>query len=325
MAEIWGAVALAGAAVVGAGVSASSARSAARAGQRGADAATGESARQYDQTRRDFAPYRQVGVGALNQLAGLFGIPAGGSAAGYYDDSQLFNDAGGVPTVDSERYANDPAYRYAWDRTLEQEKADRPGWRGQETYWARATGEDWSRLNERMARNLGDYRQRNPQQPAQGQGQGGNLNGFFTSPGYQFRRDEGTRGIESSFAAGGGARSGNALAALAEFNSGLASQEFGNYFNQLSSLAGTGQTATNQTAAYGAQHAGNAGRNALYAGESRASGIIGQSNAVSQGINGLAGAYGYYRRPGMGSLPNDGGMTNSGDGIYNYNGYYYNL
>lgn len=271
------------------------ANAAGRAGARGANNATAESARQYDQTRRDFEDWRTVGRGALAQQAALFGIPVGNGASGNYDDGQLFNDSGGVPTVDSERYANDPAYRYAWDRTLEQEKADRPGWRGQETYWARATGEDWSRLNERMARNLGDYRQRNPQQQ-QPQGQGGNLNGFFTSPGYQFRRDEGTRGIESSFAAGGGARSGNALAALAEFNSGLASQEFGQYFNQLSALSGAGQTATNQTAAYGADHAANAGRNALYAGESRASGIVGQANAIGQGINALGGIAGYYSR-----------------------------
>jgi hypothetical protein len=217
--------------------------------------------------------------------------------------------------VDSERYANDPAYRYAWDQTLQTEKATRPGWNGQETYWAKATNADWTRLNETMARNLGDYRQQNPQ-PQQGQqsqqATPGDFSNFIKSPDYEFRRSEGMRGTERSAAARGGAFGGNALRALSEFNSNLASSEYGNYFNRLSSLAGIGQSATNQTAAYGADHAANAGRNALYAGDARASGIINQSNAIGQGLNGLAGAYGYYsanRRPqsyggtGAGSYP----------------------
>jgi hypothetical protein len=120
------------------------------------------------------------------------------------------------------------------------------------------------------------------------------MSAFFQSPGYQFRRDEGTRGLERTAAAKGGAFSGNALRALAEFNSGLASQEFGNYVNQLGIIAGIGQSSTNQTAAYGAESAATAGRNALYAGDARASGIIGQGNAIGQGVSDLAGLYGYW-------------------------------
>jgi hypothetical protein len=297
----WGLVAVAAGTVIAGGVSANASRRAGNAAARGADAATGESARQYDETRRDLAPYRNIGVGALNLLGQPYGLSTGGQngsgSGGNWDDRNLFGDAGGVPMVDSERYANDPAYRYAWDKTLETEKATRPGWRGQETYWARATNADWTRLNETMARNLGDYRQQNPQ-PQQGQqgqpGAPGDFSNFIKSPDYEFRRSEGARGTERSAAARGGAFSGNALRALTEFNSNLASTEYGNYFNRLSSLAGIGQSATNTTAAYGAQHAANAGRNALAAGDARASGIIGQGNAIGQGVSDLAGAYGYY-------------------------------
>jgi hypothetical protein len=320
----WGLVAVAGAAVVTSAVGANSARSAARAQGRGADAATNESARQYDQTRRDLAPYRNIGAGALNLLGQPYGLSTGGPSGGggNWDDSNLFGDAGGVPMVDSDRYANDPAYRYAWDRTLETEKANRPGWRGQETYWARATNEDWSRLNETMARNLGDYRAQHPQQQAQpGQpGATGDFSNFIKSPDYQFRRDEGMRGTERSAASRGGAFSGNALRALAEFNSNLASTEYGNYFNRLSSLAGIGQSATNTTAAYGAQHAQNAGRNALAAGDARASGIIGQGNAIGQGVSDLAGAYGYYSANRNRVAPGYGG-TGYGSGPYSTPGY----
>src|SRR6188768_3809462 len=60
---------------------------------------------------------------------------------------------------------------------------------------------------------------------------------FQASPGYNFVRNEGQRDIGNSFAARGGAQSGNALKALAEFNSGLASGEFGNWFNRRMNLA----------------------------------------------------------------------------------------
>ena len=293
----WGFVAVAAGSVVSAGIGANSARRAGDAASRGADAATAESGRQYDQTRRDFAPYRNIGVGALNLLGQPYGLSTGTNGInGYYgDDGDLIHDSGGVPMVNAERYANDPAYRHAWDKTLEWEKANRPGWKGQETYWARATNEDWSRLNESLSRNLADYRTQNPQQQGT-QGAPGDFSNFFASPDYNFRRTEGMRGLERSAAASGGAFSGNALRALSEFNSNLAAGEYGNYFNRLASIAGIGQTATNQTAAYGAEHAANAGRNSLYAADARVSGIIGQGNAIGQGISDIAGAYGYYSR-----------------------------
>lgn len=60
--------AIIGGAIFGAGASAYSANKAAKAQQAGYDAATAEQARQYDQTREDFAPWREAGVGALNKL-----------------------------------------------------------------------------------------------------------------------------------------------------------------------------------------------------------------------------------------------------------------
>lgn len=313
----WGYVAVAGATLVSGALGAKGAKDAGRAAGRGADAATAESARQYDQTRQDLAPYRVTGTGALNQIARLFGLPTAapaGSAATDY--SQYRVRAGAVPTANAELYANDPAYRYAWDRALQTEQ-ERKGWKGHDTYWLPATGQDATRINDLMTGYLEEYRNANP---ASGGGvtAGGSpdMSAFFTSPGYQFRRDEGMRGINNSFAARGGALSGNALRALTDFNSNIASSEFGNYFNQLASVAGIGQTATNQTAAYGADHAANAGRNALYAGDSRASGIQGQANAWGDTINGLAGLYGYWNaNRGSRVTPGYGG-TGAGGGSY---------
>jgi len=68
--------AILGSAVIGAGASAISGRSASRAQRDAANQATAlqqaqdaEARRQYDQNRADFAPYREVGVTSLNQLA----------------------------------------------------------------------------------------------------------------------------------------------------------------------------------------------------------------------------------------------------------------
>lgn len=119
---------------------------------------------------------------------------------------------------------------------------------------------------------------------------------FFKSPDYQFRKDQGMQGIQNSFAASGGAKSGNALKALAEFNSNLAAGEFGNYFNRQAAIAGIGQAATNTSANAGintGQIVGNALQNSA---DARASGVAGQYNAIGQGLSGLGQSLGYYQQ-----------------------------
>jgi hypothetical protein len=169
-----------------------------------------------------------------------------------------------------------------------------------------------------VGRLLADQQQQSRTSQQTGAPQGGtgqpDMSGFFASPDYNFRRTEGQRGIEGSFAARGMGQSGNALRALTEFNGNLASGEFGNYFNRLAGIAGVGQTATNQTAAYGADAASQAGRNALIAGNARASGIQGQADAWGQTAQGLSSLYGYYnanRGVGRGSY----GGTGYGGGL----------
>lgn len=135
--------------------------------------------------------------------------------------------------------------------------------------------------------------------PTQGAGAtpaGPDMSQFTASPGYQFRRDEGTRDITNSFGSTGGAFSGNALKALAEFNSGIASSEFGNYVSQLNTIAGNGQQATSENNQLGANAANTQGRNALYAGDARASGIENQANIVGGGLNQLGSIAGYYSK-----------------------------
>jgi hypothetical protein len=129
-------------------------------------------------------------------------------------------------------------------------------------------------------------------------------NAFQADPGYQFQRNEGMRGIERSFAARGGAASGNALKALAEFNSGLAAQSYGNWWNRQAGLAGVGQSSAQNLGALGSQYAGRIGNNLQNAGDARASGIVNQAANRQQTIqNGMQNAnqwFGYGMSGGWG-------------------------
>jgi hypothetical protein len=145
---------------------------------------------------------------------------------------------------------------------------------------------------------------------------------FQVDPGYAFRQQQGEQGMERSAAARGGLLSGGAIKDAQRFNQGLASAEFGDAYNRfqtnranrinpLQSLMGSGQSATgvltNASQGY-ANNAANASQNyvagannasqnyanrsgelAMGAGNARASGYVGQANAIGnalgQGIN----------------------------------------
>lgn len=137
---------------------------------------------------------------------------------------------------------------------------------------------------------------------------GGEFNRNFTladfnqDPGYQFRMDQGQKALEASAAARGGALSGGALKAISQYGQDYASGEYSNAynrfnndqttrFNRLSAVAGTGQTAVNTIGQLGTQTASDIAQNTLAAGNARAAGYIGQSNAVNSGISSLGNFY----------------------------------
>lgn len=145
------------------------------------------------------------------------------------------------------------------------------------------------------------------------------FSGFYDSPDYQFARDEGLRGIERSAAARGGLGSGNTLAALTRYSSGLATQNFNNYANRLGGVAGTGQASAENLSGQRMQLGQQAGQNMMAAGNARASGIQNAANIWMGAGNQLAGIAGYfagnkkqpqpYGGPGYGSgqIPPTGG------------------
>ncbi len=104
---------------------------------------------------------------------------------------------------------------------------------------------------------------------------------FVNDPSYQFRKQQGMDGIESSAAASGGLLSGAALKSLNGYNSSLASQEYGNAFNRLSGMAGTGQTTATNLGSFGANNALNQGNAAIGGANAQANGLT--AGAAAQG------------------------------------------
>jgi len=132
---------------------------------------------------------------------------------------------------------------------------------------------------------------------------------FNKDPGYQFRMDEGARGVDASAAARGGVLSGGALKALERYRQGFASDEYGKAYdrfnndltgryNRLAGLAGTGQQATNSGIQAGQDmtRANGQARNGIAdaygsAGNATASMYAGVGNTIAQTANNLGTAF----------------------------------
>ena len=120
---------------------------------------------------------------------------------------------------------------------------------------------------------------------------------FQESPGTQFLREQGLRGREAGFAAGGGLGGGQRLRELTRFSQGLALQDFGNQFSRLGEVSRIGLGAAQSAGGLGVQQAGiQAGQTAQQAGllgqaaAARSAGELGAQQASAQGIEQIVGA-----------------------------------
>jgi hypothetical protein len=118
---------------------------------------------------------------------------------------------------------------------------------------------------------------------------------FQADPGYQFRMSEGMKALERGAAARGGLLSGSTLRATQRFGQDLASQEYQNAFNRygiererrlgpLQSLAGVGQTTSQQLSSQAGQMGANVGNMMTSGAAARASGYVGQANALTSAL-----------------------------------------
>lgn len=115
------------------------------------------------------------------------------------------------------------------------------------------------------------------------------LNAFTQSPDYQFALQQGTQAMQRSAAAGGTLLSGGQLKAGQEFGQGLASQQYGNYYNRLLSLSQLGQSAATGISNAAINAGGQIGNSIQAGGQATASGIVGSANAISGGLTSATG------------------------------------
>ena len=297
----WGMVAVAGATVVGGALSSSAAGSAASAQAKSADRAADLQYEQYLKSVELQEPFRQAGMLGQNRLMTLLGL--GGTAQ--YDDtaynkalqdynarlsaidpSQFTTGGGGYVTAagDSGVDYYDPS-----GGTFNQKAYDaaRAGIVAPDREQFRMAGGD---VNDPM---FGKYAtaEYTPEMFAKGK-----------DPGYQFRLDEGMKGLERSAAARGGLLSGGTLRGIQRYGQDAASQEFTNAFNRyqaeragtlnpFQSMAGQGQSSANTLTNLGSNYANQAGEAYMGAGNARASGYVGQANAIGGGIGNISNQY----------------------------------
>jgi len=83
----------------------------------------------------------------------------------------------------------------------------------------------------------------------------GDFSSFKASPDYQFTFDQGVQASDRSAAARGSLYSGGHSADLMALGQGLASQQYGNYYDRLSGLAGMGEGAASNLGSVGTGNA----------------------------------------------------------------------
>ena len=291
---------VAAATVVGSLISADAASSAARTQAKSADRAADLQNEQYLKGVELQEPFRQAGLLGQNRLMTLLGL--GGTAQ--YDDT-AYNKA--LAKYNTDLAALDPSkfttgggyvtgagdsggdYYDPSGGTFNQKAYDaaRAGIVAPDREQFRMTG---GNVNDPM---FGKYAtaEYTPEMFAKGK-----------DPGYQFRLDEGMKGLERSAAARGGLLSGATLKGITRYGQDAASQEFTNAFNRyqaeragtlnpFQSMAGQGQSTANTLTNMGMNYANQAGEAYMGAGNARASGYVGQANAIGGGIGNISNQY----------------------------------
>lgn len=227
----------------------------------------------YSQNRADQSPWRTTGGAALGQLSGLMGL---NSQSTFNQDAYLKAH----PEAQARMFNTGMS---AYEDAMQQYGgADSPDLKG---FFSQ--GQDFGA----MSRDFG-------------------MQDYQEDPGYQFRLEQGAKALERAGAAKGGQLSGAQLKGLTDYNSGMASQEYGNAYNrfmqnrttkfgQLSNLAGLGQSSVGQTGALGANTASQMGNNLTGAANmSGAAGIAG-ANAWTGALNSMGNTWMQYQNQGQ--------------------------
>lgn len=120
-------------------------------------------------------------------------------------------------------------------------------------------------------------------------GQAPDYSAFYQSPDYQFALQQGQQALDRSAAARGSLFSGGQNADTLKFGQGLASQQFGNFYNRLAGLAGIGQSSAQNLGAAGMGMANSIGNLNMQNAQNQMGSVYDKANAWSNFGNQLAG------------------------------------
>jgi len=227
---------------------------------------------QYYQTRQDLMPWLRYGTGALQEMGRQLGVAPS-------------NDPGllGAGTIDPNTFprsgqANEGMIRQAFQQFHGREPSD------EELRYYQDRDRADQLFNDVVAKGYQPGVE--PPKPSlvasdgSQTGTGDRYGAFQETPGYQFRFDEAMRATDIMGRARGRRYSGGTIREAERYASGLAEQEYGNYFARLQGMSGTGVTSGQNIGAFGAGAVANAGTARLGAAASRASGIANQTSAL---------------------------------------------
>ena len=285
------AAAVVGGAIITGVLGSRAAGKAARASQAGAEAGIAEQRRQFDITQEQITPFREAGAAALEQqriLLGLgSGLPADPNQARREELQGLISQAQQQP---AQQQQQQPAQGSQFQPSFARSN-DISDFETGQRFLARnaeragpGPGADNSRLSglqselDALPAQVQALSNQEQQQQAFDQ--------FNLSPGQKFLRDRAQKNLVRNAAAIGGLGGGNVRTSLVEQGVGFAQQDFQNRFARLGQIAGQGQAAAVNIGQFGAQTAGNVANLQQSGAQSRASGILGQNQALQQGIGG---------------------------------------
>ena len=277
---------------------ASSSKKAARAQQQAAaqDLAFQRETRDLIFDRMD--PFYQPGITAQNALSFELGLGSRPMIGGTPQAIETFTETMGGGQPITPRPINNGG-RNASDRVREWEAQNAGRVAPQSVTRYRVGGNTFNSMDEAQA-----WARANPQ--------GGTAyQGFQATPGYQFQMDQGTAAVNALAGARGGLNSGRTMQDLQTFGQGLANQEYNNYLNRLTGMAGTGFSAAGAQA-NAATNAAAGTSNALAGiGNAASAGAIGAGNAWQNAFGNLAGLN-QYQRATTGQTSNPGMTYGSG-------------
>lgn len=237
----------------------------------------------YNQSRADTLPYQTVGTGALNMLAGMYGLPTYSGGI----------NTGGIQI--SEPQAAQKKKRSFFDKVTD--PANLAGQFGGTSYdpmgfFSSSSSGDGGGLQFSTGGGTGNALAGGGMvNPGTGVA---DFSQFYQTPDYLVARDEGINALDRGAAARGGLYSGGADADRMTFASNLGSKAFGNFQNNLFRLSGFGSQANSELNNLGQNTGAQVGNQLANAGNARASAYLNQGQAWNNALAGVGGAIGDY-------------------------------